>query len=115
MPGDVVPRIIRVSPNEVSAELPIGVAMRLAFREGPNFVYIFQENRRRDDALDWFFGRFVLRIALRYGEVYTTKDRAGAACWMRPITRVSPAGALRSGILEMPFCFGWSSFEGRCA
>jgi GNAT superfamily N-acetyltransferase len=30
---------------------------------------------------------------------------------MRPFTRVSPAGALRSGILEMPFRFGWSSFR----
>ncbi len=89
----------------------IGQALSRAFDGEPNFTYIIPDDTRRARALTWFFGIFVMRLGLRYGEVYTTDDAAGAAIWMKPDTDVTFGGAVRAGLLAMPFHLGWSGFR----
>lgn len=84
----------------------MGRAMGLAFRDEPNFTYMLPDHDAREQPLAWFFGSFVARLGLRYGEVYTAAGSAGGAVWIRPGTEVTPWGSLRSGLLAMPFYFG---------
>lgn len=84
----------------------MGQAMARAFRHEPNFAYMLPDHDERERALAWFFGSFVARLGLRYGEVYTTPGATGGAVWMRPGTSASPWGALRAGLLAMPLRLG---------
>lgn len=86
----------------------MGEAMALAFRQEPNFTYMLPDHEARERPLAWFFGSFVIRLGLRYGEVYAAPKGAGGAVWMRPGAKVSSWGALRAGLLAMPFHLGLS-------
>ena len=99
--------------TQITHEPPVqlGYGLCQAFYEEPNFTYIFPDIRVRRVALPWFFGRFVLRLGLRYGAVFTANEVDGAAVWLRPNTTIPASGALRAGMLLMPFRFGWQSFR----
>jgi GNAT superfamily N-acetyltransferase len=89
----------------------MGLLMSRAFHNEPNFTYILPDDNVRQAALSWFFGVCVVRVGLHYGEVYTTETTEGAAVWVRPGNTVTFGGALRAGMLAMPFRFGWGGFK----
>lgn len=84
----------------------MGHAMAEAFREEPNFTYMLPNSDTRERRLSWFFGSFVARLGLRYGEVYAPSAGGGGAVWIRPGSGVSPWGALRAGLAVIPFRIG---------
>ena len=67
-------------------------------------------SRRLGGATQLYGG--ILRYGLARGEVYTTRDVRGAACWLPP-TRPFPSflGMVRAGMLRVPFRFGWNGFQ----
>jgi ribosomal protein S18 acetylase RimI-like enzyme len=91
--------------------LQLGYGLCQAFFDEPNFTYIFPDICVRRVALPWFLGRFVVRLGLHYGSVFTANDGDGAAVWLRPNTTIPFSGALCAGLLLMPFRFGWQSFR----
>lgn len=88
----------------------LGQVMSHAFCDEPNFRYILPDDKVRLAALAWFFG-FVVRLGLRFGEVYTTETVEGGAVWISPGTTIPFGGALWAGVLTMPLKFGWGGFE----
>jgi GNAT superfamily N-acetyltransferase len=98
--------------TQITHEPPVqlGYGLCQAFYDEPNFSYIFPDTRVRRVALPWFFGRFVVGLGLNYGAVFTANGVDGAAVWLRPNTTIRVGGALRAGLLFMPFRFGWQSF-----
>lgn len=56
--------------------------------------------------MGWFFGRFVARLGLLHGEVWTIEEGAGGAIWFAPGETPSLLSSLRAGVLTMPFHFG---------
>ncbi|MFW6080025.1 MAG: GNAT family N-acetyltransferase [Gemmatimonadota bacterium] len=99
-----VERIETVGP----ATERLGRAMARAFRDEPNTAYMVPDPGRREAALAWFFGSFVVRLGLRYGEVWAETGGGGGAVWMRPGASASSWGAMRAGLLAMPLHFGLS-------
>ena len=95
--------------HEPPAQLGYGLCQ--AFYDEPNFTSIFPDTRVRQVALPWFLGRFVIRLGLSYGAVFTANEVDGAAVWLHPNTMIPLRGALRTGLLLMPFRFGWQSFR----
>ncbi len=80
--------------------------MARAFKQEPNFRYMLTNEARRERALAWFFGSFLVRLGLTYGEVYAEAGGSGGAVWMRPGASVSTWGSLRAGLLAMPLHLG---------
>lgn len=99
--------------SQITHEPPVqlGYGLCQAFYHEPNFTFIFPDTRVRRVALPWFLGRFVIRLGLSYGAVVTANEVDGAAVWLRPNTTIPIQGALRAGLLLMPFRFGWQSFR----
>jgi len=81
-----------------------GTAARVlarAFDNDPFMMYIFPSTWWRRRVLPVFLGG-VLRYCHRYGEVWTTPDVAGVACWLPPgQVGVTPTRALRTGIASV--------------
>jgi ribosomal protein S18 acetylase RimI-like enzyme len=88
----------------------VGQSMAKAFLHEGNFIYMIPNEKKRQEALSWFFGDFVCRLGLKYGKVYLTADGSGGSIWMDPGNKVKPMGAIQAGMLSMPFHFGWRSF-----
>jgi ribosomal protein S18 acetylase RimI-like enzyme len=99
--------------TQITHEPPIqlGNGLCQAFYDEPNFTYIFPDILVRRVALPWFLGRFVVQLGLNYGAVFTANEVDGAAVWLHPNTTIPLQGALRAGLLLMPFRFGWRSFR----
>ena len=89
----------------------LGEGLGRAFHDEPNFAHIVPDGTERADALTWFFGVFVVQLGWDYGTVYVTKQISGGAVWMSPASNVSFMGAVRAGLLRMPFHFGWMGFR----
>ncbi|MEX0761291.1 MAG: GNAT family N-acetyltransferase [Dehalococcoidia bacterium] len=89
----------------------MGRAMGKAFQNEPNFTYIIPDEAKRERALQWFFGTFTARLGFWYGKIYTTPDALGGAVWMAPGNKVTFGGALRAGLLSMPWRFGWGGLR----
>jgi GNAT superfamily N-acetyltransferase len=98
---------------QITQEPPreLGYSLCQAFFHEPNFSYMFPDPMRRRVALPWFLGHVVVRLGLDYGAVFTAGGVDGAAVWLRPGSTVPLRGALRAGILSMPFRFGWPNFR----
>ncbi len=86
-----------VIPLDPAAKRRAAETLAQAFRDDPVYTFVFPAI---DDRL-----RYTARLAealitssLRYGEVYTTPDLTGVACWLRPgQTEFSFWQALRTG------------------
>ncbi len=100
-----VTQLTHAQPNE------LGPVLSRAFYDEPNVVYMLPDETVRRAALPWFFGVFVLRLGLRYGNVYTTETTAGGAIWMVPGNVVTFWGAMQAGLLVMPLRFRWKGFR----
>jgi GNAT superfamily N-acetyltransferase len=101
-------RIIQITHQP---PVQLGYGLCQAFYDEPNFTSIFSDTRVRQVALPWFLGRFVLQLGLSYGAVFTANGVDGAAVWLHPNTTIPVRGALRAGLLLMPFRFRWQSFR----
>lgn len=92
--------VICLDPTQVKEA---SVLLCRAFYHDPLGQYIVPDEARRVHVLPSFY-RLVVRYALRYGEVYTTPEVEGVACWLTPgNTTVSTWQLLRvafSGILN---------------
>lgn len=88
----------------------MGQSMAKAFLHEDNFIYLIPKIKKRQKALSWFFGDFVCRLGLKYGEVYITEEGNGGSIWIDSEINVKPVGAIQAGMLSMPFHFGWRSF-----
>lgn len=82
-----------------------------AFHYDPMMEYLIPAEARRAAAAPGFF-RAALGYCLRYGEVYTTPEVEGVACWLPPgETRVTTGRILRTGGLSTPLTLGPSAFS----
>jgi ribosomal protein S18 acetylase RimI-like enzyme len=80
-----------------------------AFQEYPLFQRILPNAASRPAGITALHGS-VIRYCLKHGEVYTTPDLAGVACWLPP-ERPFPTffRMVQAGMLRVPFHMGWSS------
>lgn len=86
----------RLTEQELSRAIPM---LGRAFHNDPLSVYIYPDEAERKRRLPLMF-EIALRYSLRYGEVTTTPDITGAACWLPPentsvrIKRLLSVGAM---------------------
>ena len=81
-----------------------------AFQEDPMMRYVLPNYARRARLLPWNFS-VLLRYCLPYGEVLTTPDLSGVACWLPPGSGTKDAwGMLRSGMVLAPLKLGPAAF-----
>ncbi len=102
---------ISVVASSGDAGLAAGVLAR-AFHTDPPLEYFIADPARRAELLPKFFLRFV-RYGQIFGEVHATPQKPEAvAIWLPPgNTDITPAGASRSGLDELPQLFGQESFN----
>lgn len=102
----------RVEPVrlETSGVSRASAVLARAFQYDPMMAYLIPDERRRAAAAPGFF-RTALGYCLRYGEIYTTPEIEGVACWLPPgETRVTTDRILRTGGLWTPITMGPSAF-----
>jgi ribosomal protein S18 acetylase RimI-like enzyme len=100
--------IIRLSPNQLeAARLTLGQA----FENYPLMTYALPTAERRLEPVTALYGS-ILWDCLHWGEVHATSDLAGVACWLPPgQTSPSLLRLIRSGMLKLPWFFGWRGFR----
>lgn len=82
-----------------------------AFRDDPIQRYVIPDDARRARLQPWVLGALV-RYCLPYGEVHTTPDLDGVACWLPPGRSMTNVwGMLRSGMMLAPLRLGPVSFS----
>lgn len=88
-------------------QLPQAIAMvGRAFHKDPLSVYVYPDAAERTHRLPLMFS-IVLRYTLRYGEITTTPEITGVACWLPPeSTTVSTLRMLRTGALTTSLKMG---------
>ncbi len=94
-------------PSLIKQQLPVAIALiGSAFHNDPLSVYVYPDEAERVQRLPLMFS-IPLRYTLRYGEITTTPEIAGAACWLPPQhTTVSMGRLLRVGALTTSFKMG---------
>ncbi len=86
------------------------VVLARAFQHDPMTAYLIPNEVRRASTAPWFLGS-ALRYCLFYGEVYTTPDVEGVACWLPPgETKVTIGRMLCTGGLAAPLKLRPSEF-----
>jgi hypothetical protein len=98
--------IVSMRPEDAET---VGHALADAFHDEPNFTYMLPDEEKRREVLPWFLTAAV-KTGHMYGEVHTTPDLQGAAVWLSPGTELGLTEMLRTGLIKMPFMFGWSAF-----
>jgi GNAT superfamily N-acetyltransferase len=78
-----------------------------AFYQDPLVQYMLPDEGRRAQVLPSFY-RIVVRYALRYGEVYTTPEVDGVACWLTPGNTTVSTWRLLRVAPTAPFSFSLS-------
>lgn len=73
-PGNAV----RLSPARKREAVSV---LRAAFFDDPAYEYVIPDVGERTRAIERFIGALI-SFALRYGEVYTTPEVRGVACWL---------------------------------
>lgn len=80
-----------------------------AFYDDPLSIYIYPQGAERERRLSLMF-TIALRYTLRYGEITTTSEGTGAACWLPPgNTSMTMPRLLRTGALAEVFKMGLSA------
>ncbi len=73
-----------------------------AFYDDPLTQYVIPDDARRARLLPSFFGTAV-RYCLRYGEIFTTPDVQGVACWLPPENAIpTTARIIGLGLSALP-------------
>lgn len=102
-----VPKVVRLEISQLSRAAAV---LARAFQYDPMMAYLLPDEARRAAAAPGFF-QGALRYCLRYGEVYTTLEVEGVACWLPPgETKVSTSRILRTGGLWTPLALGPAAF-----
>jgi len=85
--------------------------MGKAFVDDPFLRHLAPDQTQRARLTPEFVG-IVVKYCFLYGEVWTLPSLAGVACWLTP-GKTSPTlgGMLRTGMITMPFKFGWAGFQ----
>jgi ribosomal protein S18 acetylase RimI-like enzyme len=89
-----------ITPVRLQADgrAQVSDALARAFQDDPLYVPIFPDAEERRRSLRWLFGAVVDYTYAR-GEVYTTSEANGAACWLPPgETEVTLWRMLRTGM-----------------
>jgi ribosomal protein S18 acetylase RimI-like enzyme len=99
---------VRLRPEQFGQAVEV---LTRAFLDYPLMQYVVPDEARRLRATRALYAA-VLRYTLRYGLAYTTTSLEGAAGWLPP-DRPFPTflRMVRSGMLAVPFRFGWSGFQ----
>jgi ribosomal protein S18 acetylase RimI-like enzyme len=71
---------VRLDQSQVAAAVRV---LTQAFMTGPIMNHLFPEERDRVEMLNWIFDISV-RYCLDHGQVYSTPDVSGVACWLPP-------------------------------
>jgi ribosomal protein S18 acetylase RimI-like enzyme len=107
MPERFQTRVVRLTKAQVA---PATAVLSRAFQEYPLVRTTVPNPARRPAATAALHGG-VVRYCLRHGEVYTTPEVAGAACWLPPEEPFPTLfRMLRAGMHRVPFRFGWSGY-----
>jgi GNAT superfamily N-acetyltransferase len=100
--------IVRLEP---AAYERARTALSRAFFDYELMAYVAPDPRRRKSGVAALYGA-LLKDCFRWGEVYVTRDGAGAACWLPPsAAQMSLMRQVRAGMLQLPFRFGISGFN----
>lgn len=94
MSNNPAEQVVRLKPeqNDLATE-----ALTDAFMDDPMYQAIFPVPETRAKALSAVWSG-LLKYSTKYGEVYTTPEVAGAACWLSPgNTEVTFVGQMRTG------------------
>ena len=100
--------VIRLSRDQFE---PARLTLGRAFEHYPLMTYARSKSDGRLEAVTSLYGS-ILADCLRWGEVFATTDFAGVACWLPP-GQTSPGllRLIRSGMLSLPWQFGWHGFR----
>jgi GNAT superfamily N-acetyltransferase len=82
-----------------------------AFLNDPMWTYLVPDDTRRARVVPLSMN-ILVRYSSLYGEIYTTPDLDGIACWLPP-GETSPifSRLLRIGIRSAPWQLGWTGFR----
>jgi GNAT superfamily N-acetyltransferase len=72
---------VRLTDSQV--EMAVRALNRAFMTDDPVWTFLFPGEFARTEMLDWMFN-VVVRYSLQHGQVYTTPDISGAACWLPP-------------------------------
>lgn len=73
--------------------------------------YVLPAEARRQRAVPYLYGG-ILADSLRWGEVYSTAEIAGAACWLPPgVSSPGIVRQMRCGMWKLPWAFGVPAFR----
>ena len=101
-------QIIRLSPDQFE---PARLTLGQAFENYPLMTYALPTPERRLGPVTALYGS-ILWDCLHWGEVHATSDMAAVACWLSPgHTTPSLLRHIRSGMLMLPWYFGWTGFR----
>lgn len=86
---------IRLAPSQREQAIAV---LTHAFQDDPMYNYLFPDSDERARSLGWLWNG-VVRYSLVYGEVYTTPEVTGVACWLPPgSTRPTIWRMVRAGL-----------------
>lgn len=98
---------LRLLPAQLK---PAAALLAAAFQRDPMFIQVQPDEIARLEMLVWLMER-VVRYSLLYGQVYTTPDLEGVACWLPPgHTHLTVTGLLRSGLVTSPLGMGLPAY-----
>ena len=93
MAGLIDPVFLEASQKERASEV-----LTEAFHDDPMWTTIFPDSTERARSLGWLW-EALMGYCLVYGEVYTTAEVRGAACWLSPgNTELNFWRSLRTGL-----------------
>ncbi len=82
-----------------------------AFLDYPLMMYANAQLAHRRRGVATLYGA-ILRDTLRHGEVHVSAGLEGVCCWLPPgVGLPTFAREVRSGMLGLPFGFGWAGFQ----
>jgi len=90
-------------------QLAAGVLSR-AFFNDPLMLYYLPDPDRRTRVLPYLM-RVTMRYCLLYGQVFTTPNLDGIACWLPPGVNMSTLGLVRAGLGVLPPNLGWEALR----
>ncbi len=94
---------VRLPPSQIKRAC---IVMSRAFYNAPLYRYLIPDDARRERLLPLFHS-ITIRYALRHGEVCTTPQIGGVACWLAPgHTNPTWWGMLRAALHGAPVSFG---------
>jgi len=100
--------VIRLAPSQKKQAARVYTR---AFFDYPMLVFYFPDRQRRERYLEWYLG-CAITYTLRYGEVYTTPDVSGLACWLPPgQTEMTTLRSILSGYLPAPWIQGKEAYR----